>query len=186
MTVGREIEDIQALISEAGGSAFVFGHSSGSVLSLEAAASGLAIPKLAMYEPPFMVDNSRPPLPKDYREHLGELLTSGRRGDAVEYFMTIAVGVPPPAVAQMRQSPSWAKMESAAHTLPYDQAIMDRATEGRVCPAAVRHATMPCWFSTEVRARHGCDTRLGRSCMSCRLQSVSRSRGKPTASIPPS
>ena len=142
--VGREIEDIQALIGEAGGSAFVFGHSSGSVLSLEAAASGLAIPKLAMYEPPFMVDSSRPPLPKDYREHLGELLTSGRRGDAVEYFMTIAVGVPPAAVAQMRHSPPWAKMESVAHTLPYDQAIMDRATEGGVLPAARwAKATMP-------------------------------------------
>ena len=164
--VGREVEDIQALIGEAGGSAFVFGHSSGSVLSLEAAARGLAIPKLAMYEPPFMVDNSRPPLPKDYREHLGELLTSGRRGDAVEYFMTIAVGVPPAAVAQMRQSPSWAKMESAAHTLPYDQAIMDRTTEVAFCPPRVGPPQQcPCSSSTAVRARHGCDTRLRRSWM---------------------
>ena len=71
--VEREVEDIQALAAEAGGSAFVFGHSSGSVLALEAAARGLAIPKLAMYEPPFMIDNSRPPLPKDYREHLGRI-----------------------------------------------------------------------------------------------------------------
>jgi pimeloyl-ACP methyl ester carboxylesterase len=142
--VQREVEDIQALIAEAGGSAFVFGHSSGSVLALEAAARGLAVPKLAMYEPPFMIDKSSPPLPKDYGEHLRELLTSGRRGDAVEYFMTIAVGVPPEVVAQMRQSPTWAKLESAAHTLVYDQAIMDNATTGNSLPAARwATATMP-------------------------------------------
>jgi pimeloyl-ACP methyl ester carboxylesterase len=142
--VAREVEDIQALIAEAGGSAFVFGHSSGSVLALEAAARGLAVPKLAMYEPPFMVDKSRAPLPKDYREHLGELLTSGRRGEAVEYFMTIAVGVPPEAVAQMRRAPTWAKMESAAHTLAYDQTVMDNCQTGNSLPAdRWTTATMP-------------------------------------------
>ena len=142
--VQREVEDIQTLIAEAGGSAFVFGHSSGSVLALEAAARGLAVPKLAMYEPPFMIDKSRSPLPKDYREHLGELLTSGRRGDAVEYFMTIAVGVPPEAVAQMRRSPTWTKLETVAHTLVHDQAIMDNCTTGTSLPAdRWTTATMP-------------------------------------------
>ena len=142
--VEHEVEDIQALIAEAGGSAFVFGHSSGSVLALEAAASGLAVPKLAMYEPPFRIDRSSPPLPKDYREHLGELLTSSRRGEAVEYFMTTAVGVPPEAVAQIRRSPTWAKLESAAHTLVYDQTIMDNATTGTSLPAARwANATLP-------------------------------------------
>jgi pimeloyl-ACP methyl ester carboxylesterase len=97
--VEREVEDIQALIAEAGGSAFVFGHSSGAVLALETGARGLAITKLALYEPPFMIDKSRPPLPKDYRERLRDLLSWGRRGEAVEYFMTIAVGVPTEAVA---------------------------------------------------------------------------------------
>src|SRR5262249_29137018 len=53
--VEREIEDIDALIAEAGGSAYVFGISSGAALVLRAAASGLAIEKLALYEPPFMV-----------------------------------------------------------------------------------------------------------------------------------
>jgi len=142
--VEREVEDIQALIAEAGGSAFVFGHSSGAVLALDAAARGLDVPKLALYEPPFMIDKSRPPLPKDYREHLGELLTSGRRGEAVVYFMTIAVGVPPEVVAQMRQSPTWARLENAAHTLVYDQTIMDNSTTGTSLPAARwTTATMP-------------------------------------------
>jgi pimeloyl-ACP methyl ester carboxylesterase len=142
--VQREVEDIQAIIAEAGGSAFVFGHSSGSVLALEAAARGLAISKLAMYEPPFMINKSSPPLPKDYGEHLRELLTSGRRGDAVEYFMTTAVGVPREAVAQMRQSPTWTKLENVAHTIVYDQTIMENSTTGTSLPAARwSTATMP-------------------------------------------
>ncbi|MEO8425181.1 MAG: alpha/beta hydrolase, partial [Actinomycetota bacterium] len=86
--VEREIEDIDALIQEAGGSAFAFGMSSGAVLALEAAAHGLAITKLALYEPPFFVDDSRPPLPADYLERLTDLLANDRRGDAVELFMT--------------------------------------------------------------------------------------------------
>src|SRR5512136_1391077 len=64
-TVEREVEDIDALIKEGGGTAFVFGHSSGAVLALEAAARRPTITKLALYEPPFIVDDSRPPVPKD-------------------------------------------------------------------------------------------------------------------------
>ena len=75
--VEREIEDIAALIEQAGGSAFVFGHSSGAVLSLRAAAAGLAIPRLALYEPPFIVDHSRPLQPPEYVEHLDG--AAGRR-----------------------------------------------------------------------------------------------------------
>ncbi len=122
--VEREVEDIAALIKEAGGSAFVFGHSSGAVLALEAAARGLAITRLALYEPPFIVDDSRPPLPKDYVAQLDKLVSAGRRGDAVEYFMTEAVGVPDDMLAQMRDMPMWAEMERMAHTLAYDGKIM--------------------------------------------------------------
>src|SRR5512137_163645 len=80
--VEREVEDIDALIDTAGGSAFVFGHSSGAVLALEAA-RGLShkIPRLALYEPPFIVDDSRPPMPEDFRARLQGLLAEGRRGD---------------------------------------------------------------------------------------------------------
>src|SRR5256886_15928987 len=87
--VEREVEDIDALITEAGGSAFVFGHSSGAALALEAARLlPTKITKLAVYEPPFIIDDSRPPAPEDYAEHLSELVSSGRRGEAVAYFMT--------------------------------------------------------------------------------------------------
>lgn len=133
--VNREIEDIDALIQDAGGSAYVFGMSSGAVLALHAAAAGLAITKLALYEPPFIVDDSRPPVPKDYTRRLAGLLAEGRRGDAVELFMTEAVGMPAEAVAPMRGAPFWSAFESVAHTLPYEAAIMGDTLSGRPLPA---------------------------------------------------
>jgi len=129
--VEREVEDIDALINEAGGSAFVFGHSSGAVLALEAARLlPTKITKLALYEPPFIIDDSRPPAPKDYVPHLDLLISSGRRGEAVEYFMTEAVRTPAEMVAQMRQSPMWPALEEVAHTIAYDGAVMGNTMLG--------------------------------------------------------
>lgn len=139
-----EVEDIDALIKEAGGSAFVYGHSSGAVLALEAASRGLAITRLALYEPPFIVDNSHPPLPKDYVARLNELVVTGRRGDAVELFMIAAVGVPADIIAQMKLSPMWAGMEKVAHTLAYDGIIMGNNMAGHALQAKQwASATMP-------------------------------------------
>lgn len=126
----REVEDIAALIGEAGGSALVFGHSSGAGLALLAVLGGLSIPKLAVYEPPFIVDDTRPQAPSDYVEHLNELLAAGRRGDAIEYFMTKAVLVPQEMMAQMRNAPMWPGMEKIAHTIPYDGEIMGDGMSG--------------------------------------------------------
>jgi len=134
--VAREVEDLAALIGAAGGPAFVFGHSSGAALALEAAARGLPIAKLALYEPPFIVDDSRPPVPPGYAARLAELLAAGRRGEAVACFMTEAVGVPAEAVAQMRQAPMWPALELLAHTLPYDGAVMGDNMSGHPLPAA--------------------------------------------------
>jgi pimeloyl-ACP methyl ester carboxylesterase len=134
--VEREVEDIAALIAEAGGSAFVFGHSSGAVLALDATRMlPTAIMKLAIYEPPFVVDDSRPPTPKDYVSHVNHLIASGKRGEAVEYFMTKAVLVPEEMVAQMRQSPMWPGLEAVAHTIAYDGAVMGDTTQGKPLPA---------------------------------------------------
>jgi pimeloyl-ACP methyl ester carboxylesterase len=133
--VDREIEDIDALISEAGGSAVVYGHSSGAVLALGAAARGLAIPKLALYEPPFVVDDSRPPLPDDYVSTLEELAASGRRGDAVAYFVTTGVGLPSEFAEQMRNAPMWPAFEALAPTLAYDGIIMRDTMSGRALPS---------------------------------------------------
>jgi pimeloyl-ACP methyl ester carboxylesterase len=132
--VEREIEDLEAVIGAAGGSAFVYGHSSGAVLSLRATAAGLAIPKLALHEPPLIVDDSRPPVADDLVDHLEALIAAGNPGDAVASFMTDSVGVPAEAVAGMRQSPSWAQMEAIGHTLVYDSRIMGDMLRGDPAP----------------------------------------------------
>jgi pimeloyl-ACP methyl ester carboxylesterase len=123
----REIEDLEALIGEAGGSAFVLGLSSGAGLALEAAAAGLPIPKLAVYEPPYMVrpEDSALHMTAGHEAQLKKLVADGRRGDAVKYFMRDMVGIPAIFVLIMRFIPGmWSKLKAVAHTLPYDAAIM--------------------------------------------------------------
>ncbi|HET9495494.1 MAG TPA: alpha/beta hydrolase, partial [Chloroflexia bacterium] len=117
--VEREIEDIEALIDEAGGSASLYGLSSGAVLALEAAnALPGKVKKVALYEPPVITNaDTFPPLPADYVERQANLVAEGRRGDAVALFMK-TVGVPAEYIEPMRQDPSWAGMEGVAHTLP--------------------------------------------------------------------
>jgi pimeloyl-ACP methyl ester carboxylesterase len=121
--VQREIEDLAALIADAGGSAAVFGYSSGAVLALEAAAHGLEITKLALYEPPY-VDDTRPPPPADLLQQLDELLSAGRRGEAVELYQTKVIGIPEDVVAQLRHAPFRPELEAIAHTLVYDATVM--------------------------------------------------------------
>ncbi|MFB7209768.1 alpha/beta fold hydrolase [Streptomyces sp. NPDC056255] len=133
--VQREVEDLDALIEGVGGEAMVFGLSSGAVLALEAVARGSAVSRLALYEPPFIVDTTRPPLPADYVDHLKALVAREAFGDAVAYFMTAAVGMPAEAVAGMRQAPFWAGMEATARTLPYDGQVMGDTMSGRPLPA---------------------------------------------------
>ncbi len=132
--VEREIEDIEALIDEVGGSAFLYGISSGAALALEAAnALPTKVRELALYEPPFIVDDSRPPLPKDYVPRLSQLVAEGRRGEAVALFMRV-VGVPEEVISQMRAMPMWPGMEQLAHTLAYDGTIMGDTMSGKPLP----------------------------------------------------
>jgi len=121
--IEREVEDIDAVIGPAGGSAALYGTSSGAALALDAAAAGLAVTKLAMWEPPYILDeNARPPA--DQVEQYERMIAEGRRGDAVEYFMGKVVGLPPEFIAGARQAPFWAATEAIAHTLAYDARIM--------------------------------------------------------------
>jgi len=129
-SVHREVEDIDALICKAGGSAFVYGASSGALLALEAAASGLAIAKLALFEPPFVVDAGSPLLPEDYPHRIDEAVTSGNPARAVEMFLTTALGIPDELLGPMKAEPSWSEMERLAHTLVYDGAIMRGSMSG--------------------------------------------------------
>ncbi|OLC29619.1 MAG: hypothetical protein AUH31_06700 [Armatimonadetes bacterium 13_1_40CM_64_14] len=145
----REIEDLDALIAKAGGSACVFGYSSGAILALRAAAQGLAIPQLALYEPPPTGGKAGNLAPR-----LTELISAGRRGDAVELFQTEGVGIPAPVVAQMRKAPFRPALEKTAHTLVYESTILGSlpteliasvrvptlVIDGEESPEVMRHA----------------------------------------------
>jgi pimeloyl-ACP methyl ester carboxylesterase len=142
--VAREIEDIDALIDAAGGSAYLYGISSGANLAL-AAANALPgkVTKLALYEPPVIVDDSRPPMPADYVQQINDFVATGRRGDAVALFMR-HVGVPDEFIPQMRAMPMWPQMEQAAHTLAYDGLIMGDTQSGKpLAPGQWPAATLP-------------------------------------------
>ncbi|MEP6472088.1 MAG: alpha/beta hydrolase [Gemmatimonadota bacterium] len=128
--VAREVEDIEALINAAGDRASVYGLSSGAALALEAAAAGLPIMRLALYEPPFIVDDSRPPMPADYVARLNQLLAEDRRGDMVAMFMR-SVEVPAFFVGLMRLMPVWKKLTAVANTLPYDLTILSGNQAGK-------------------------------------------------------
>jgi pimeloyl-ACP methyl ester carboxylesterase len=121
--IEREVEDIEAVIDAAGGSANLWGSSSGAVLAMLATASGAPVTKLALWEPPFILDEKARP-PKDQVEQYERMIAEDRRGDAAEYFMTKVVGMPPEFVADARTQPWWAGQEAIAHTLAYDARIM--------------------------------------------------------------
>ncbi len=128
--VQREVEDLDALIAAAGGRAQLVGFSSGAVLALESARAGAAIDKIAAYEPPLIVDGSRPPTPPDYVPGLRSDLAANRPGDAVKRFMRL-VGMPRLFVSLFPVLPNWGKLKRVAPTLPYDAAVMGETQSGR-------------------------------------------------------
>ncbi len=134
--VEREVEDLEALIKQAGGSAFLFGTSSGGCLALEAALQlGNKVKKLAMYEPPYNSDPGFRPAWKQYWTQLNQLLAAGRRSDAAALFMSF-VGTPPEQIEGMRHAPVWSQFEAVAPTLAYDAAVMG----GEDCSVPTRRA----------------------------------------------
>jgi pimeloyl-ACP methyl ester carboxylesterase len=142
--VEREVEDLESVIGAAGGSAALFGHSSGAQLSLEVAARGVSVSKLALFEPPYIVDDSRPLKGDDYLTRLETAISEGRRRHAVEQFLTEAAGATPETVAGILESPMCVELEKLAHTLPYDERVMQPYMLGRPLPAEWRDSvTMP-------------------------------------------
>jgi len=120
----KEVEDIAALVNVAGGSAFLAGLSSGAALALLAAESGLNLPKIALYEPPYVYEKNSAQSKIDHGANLNSLLAAGKRGDAVKYFMVKMVGAPALFGFIMQLMPMFKKLKSVAHTLPYDTAVM--------------------------------------------------------------
>jgi pimeloyl-ACP methyl ester carboxylesterase len=140
--VEREVEDIAALVQEAGGRASLVGLSSGGALALEAAASGLPIEKVVAYEPPY-VGASGNGSGADHLARLQALVAEGDRGGAVKYFMRAMVGAPAPMVIMMQlMMPIWRKLKAVAHTLPYDASVMSGFEVPTARLAAVKVPTL--------------------------------------------
>ncbi len=136
--VEREIEDLGALIAEAGGTASVYAHSSGAGLALHAAAACLPIPRLVLYEPPYTPDGAEEErrIAREIGERHRALLAEDRRGDAVELVMT-TTGMPQEMVDELRQTPRWAELEAMAPTIAYDSEIMGDISTGGTVPTGL-------------------------------------------------
>lgn len=150
--VAREIEDIQALIAAAGGSAHVFGASSGGALALEAAAAGSAIDRIAVYEVPYMSDATMAKHWSTYVDHLTVALAEGRHWDAVALFMRLA-GSSDQDVAAARDSPFGPGLGVLAPTLAYDAACLG---DGLPPTTRLAHVTQPTLVATGVSLTSTC------------------------------
>src|SRR5215216_2629846 len=140
--VEREIEDIGALMDEAGETASVYGHSSGAGLILHPAPPGLPIANIALHDPPYAPNGEEErQRAREYGENLKAMLSEDRRGDAVELFMT-NVGMPQEMVEGMRQTPRWAELEAMAPTLAYDSEIMGDSSTGGTVPTDLAGCVM--------------------------------------------
>ncbi|MFS0723583.1 alpha/beta fold hydrolase [Paenibacillus sp. 1P07SE] len=130
--IEREVEDLEALIAAAGGSAYVWGLSSGAVLALKAAAGGANITKLALHEPPLVVSGEGHRPPTDFLARVTALIAANDRAGAIKYFMTKGMGAPAFIVTMMRLMPGvWGNLMAVAHTLPYDAALMEGYMNGQ-------------------------------------------------------
>jgi pimeloyl-ACP methyl ester carboxylesterase len=134
--VEREIEDLETLANTSTGPVYLFGSSSGAVLALDAANRlGTKVAKVFLYEPPFVVDNSRPPLPESLQTEINTALVRNDRAEAVTLFFNKGMGIPKPGVLFMRlMLPAWADMLKLAHTAPYDLMILSGTQSGKPLP----------------------------------------------------
>ena len=133
-TVQREVEDLVAVLETAGPDALVVGASSGAALVLEALRAGVPMSKVALYEVPFILDDTHSPHDADLGRRTQQLVDAGRNGDAVKLFLR-TVGVPAAGLMMMRMLPVWKKLCAVAPTLPHDYAIVLDHQQGKPLPA---------------------------------------------------
>ncbi|MDB5167279.1 MAG: alpha/beta hydrolase fold protein [Candidatus Saccharibacteria bacterium] len=119
-SVDKEIDDIGALIDELGGSAYVYGHSSGAILALQAAEKlDKKVIGLALYEVPYNDDPQAQKIAEQYKKNLKQFLSADKRGDAIALFVT-SVGVSEKQISAMQKLPMWKGLTAMAPTLLYD------------------------------------------------------------------
>jgi pimeloyl-ACP methyl ester carboxylesterase len=158
LSIDVEVRDLAAVLDAIGEPAFVYGHSSGGLLALEAAARGVGMRGLAVYEPPYT--GERDPGP-GFGRHLDELVAAGRRGAAAEQWMTVT-GTPPSLIESIKRSPGWARREALAHTLSQDLRLandghvpIDRLKRIEVPVLAIAGAASPPWAASTVATLAG-------------------------------
>ncbi len=156
----REVADLAALVSvasaDSGSGVFAYGHSSGGALVLRAAAQDVPLTAVASYEAPFVIPGSRE-VAQDPADRIRTLVASGRRGDAVRYWMTDVVRAPADVLTSMEGSPWWPGLEALTHTLPYDIALTgDQGVPASLSAIAIPilvlgGGTSPDWFHRTVQ-----------------------------------
>lgn len=133
-TKNREIEDVQAMVADADGTAMLFGISSGGAIALETAAVTPGVTKVFVYEVPFIVDDGRAPL-TDYAGDTARLVADGKIEEVLEYFMTQAVGMPAEFLGGMKEDQGmWGGMIAIAPTIAHDAAFMGDFMKGKLLP----------------------------------------------------
>ena len=153
LSIEGELQDLAAVVAAAGQPPFVYGHSSGGALALEAAARGVEVRSLAVYEPPYT--GAAHPGP-DFGHHLDELVASGRRDQAAEEWL-VMTGTPAPIVESIKRSPGWAHRQALAHTLSQDlrltnhgQVPVERLKRIDAPVLAVAGAASPPWAASTI------------------------------------
>ncbi|MDN4646409.1 alpha/beta fold hydrolase [Arthrobacter sp. PsM3] len=152
---GREVEDLKALIAAAGDSAYAYGHSSGAILTLEAAAAGAAISKLAVYEPPYLTGHASEEPWENFRDRVQAALNEGDREGAVELFIRHTGSDFDEGIKTM---PWWPALLSVAHTLPYDLTLTsdgtvpERLSNIQVPALGIYGGASPSWAGTAINA----------------------------------
>jgi hypothetical protein len=71
----------------------------------------------------------------DYTEHLTTLAAEGKCDEAVEYFLTQAVGIPAEYIGGIKQDQAtWSGVTGVAHTIAYDAAFVGTVMQGKPLP----------------------------------------------------
>jgi pimeloyl-ACP methyl ester carboxylesterase len=136
--VEREIEDLESLIQETGGQAYLYGVSSGGALSLRAAAKLGAgkVQILAIFEVPY--GQGKEVFDKQ-KEGVNERIKNGKPGDAAAFFLS-QIGTPREALQKMKSSPAWRTFENIDFTLNYDYQVLG---DGAIPRDIVKTITIP-------------------------------------------
>ncbi|TSE14681.1 alpha/beta hydrolase [Arthrobacter sp. KBS0703] len=152
----REIEDLTALIGAAGGSSYTYGHSSGAILALEAAASGAPISKLAAYEPPYLTGQAPDETWEAFRDRVQAAVDAGDRGAAIELFIRHTGSE---FDEGMKSMPWWPALLGVAHTLPYDLTLTrdgsvpaDRFADINLPALGIYGGASPSWAGAAISA----------------------------------